>query len=220
MKFLKNWKLRREIKKYQKKEMRKSEIKERKVNYIFWGIVLIASFTLVYYFHFSKEILIIISMMIMGFVIADLFYYSWKLKRDLIMYEKSQFVRDSRIVKSIEDKREQTRNNITHVILKNEEGYDIKTWPVGKANSLIIGKSARMRVDINLGETAYSSLISKRHAILNKSDSGWFVEDLGSVNGTGIQRYADNRKIKIGNAPVKIQSGDIIYISTIALLVK
>lgn len=50
------------------------------------------------------------------------------------MYEKSQFVRDSRIVKSIEDKREQTRNNITHVILKNEEGYDIKTWPVGKAN--------------------------------------------------------------------------------------
>lgn len=220
MKFLKNWKLKREIKKYQKKEMRKSEIKERKVNYIFWGIVLIASFTLVYYFHFSKEILIIISMMIMGFVIADLFYYSWKLKRDLIMYEKSQFVRDSRIVKSIEDKREQTRNNITHVILKNEEGYDIKTWPVGKANSLIIGKSARMRVDINLGETAYSSLISKRHAILNKSDSGWFVEDLGSVNGTGIQRYADNRKIKIGNAPVKIQSGDIIYISTIALLVK
>lgn len=77
-----------------------------------------------------------------------------------------------------------------------------------------------MRVDINLGETAYSSLISKRHAILNKSDSGWFVEDLGSVNGTGIQRYADNRKIKIGNAPVKIQSGDIIYISTVALLVK
>jgi pSer/pThr/pTyr-binding forkhead associated (FHA) protein len=46
------------------------------------------------------------------------------------------------------------------------------------------------------------------------------VEDLGSVNGTGIQRYADNRKIKIGNAPVKIQSGDIIYISTVALLVK
>ncbi|MHD0316820.1 MULTISPECIES: FHA domain-containing protein [Fusobacterium] len=220
MRFLKNWKLRREIKKYQKKEMRKSEIKERKVNYIFWGIVLIASFALVYYFHFSKEILIIISMMIMGFVIADLFYYSWKLKRDLIMYEKSQFVRDSRIVKSIEDKREQSRNNITHVILKNEEGYDIKTWPVGKANSLIIGKSARMRVDINLGETAYSSLISKRHAILNKTDNGWFVEDLGSVNGTGIQRYADNRKIKIGNAPVKIQSGDIIYISTVALLVK
>ena len=53
MRFLKNWKLRREIKKYQKKEMRKSEIKERKVNYIFWGIVLIASFALVYYFHFS-----------------------------------------------------------------------------------------------------------------------------------------------------------------------
>lgn len=80
MRFLKNWKLKREIKKYQKKELQKSEIKERKVNYIFWGIVLIASFGLVYYFHFSKEILIVISMMIMGFVIADLFYYSWKLK--------------------------------------------------------------------------------------------------------------------------------------------
>ena len=42
MRFLKNWKLKREIKKYQKKELQKSEIKERKVNYIFWGIVLIA----------------------------------------------------------------------------------------------------------------------------------------------------------------------------------
>lgn len=75
-------------------------------------------------------------------------------------------------------------------------------------------------MDINLEATAYSSLISRNHAILNKTDNGWYLEDLGSKNGTGLQRYKDNRKIKIGNAPVKVQSGDIIYIATTAILLK
>jgi hypothetical protein len=55
MRFLKNWKLKREIKKYQKKELQKSEIKERKVNYIFWGIVLIAHLGWFIIFIFQKR---------------------------------------------------------------------------------------------------------------------------------------------------------------------
>ncbi len=220
MRFFKELKLKREIRKYQKRELLKHETREKRNNYIFWIIVGITCFSIAYYYNFSKDILTVISIFIMGLLIVDLFYSNWRLKRDLELYEKSQAVRDSRIIKSIEDKTEIQRNNITHLILKNESGYDIRTWAIGKQNSLIIGKTSRIRVDVDLTTTAYSALISKQHAILNRTDNGWYLEDLGSRNGTGLKRYSDNRKIKIGNAPIKVQSGDIIYIATTAILLK
>ena len=124
------------------------------------------------------------------------------------------------MLQSIEDKSYEKKKYLTHIILKNEEGYDVKTWSIGKANSLIIGKTSRVRVDIDLTEASYSSLVSKNHAILNKTDNGWFLEDLGSVNGTGIQKLSDNRKLKVKTGPVKVESGDIIYIATTALLIR
>lgn len=220
MRFIKELKLKREIRKYQRKELLKHETKEKKENYILWILAIMFCFFIAYYYNFSKHILILISVFLMLLLIMNLFYYNWKLRRDLELYERSQAVRDSKIIKSIEDKTEIRKNNITHLILKNESGYDIRTWAVGKANSLLIGKTTRMRVDIDLTTTAYSSLISKNHAILNRADNGWYLEDLGSKNGTGLKRYADNRKIKVGNAPVKVQSGDIIYIATTAILLK
>ncbi len=220
MRLIKELKLKREIRKYQRKELLKHETKEKKENYILWIVVIIFCFFIAYYYNFSKHILILISVFLMLLLIINLFYCNWKLRRDLELYERSQAVRDSKIIKSIEDKTEIRKNNITHLILKNESGYDIRTWAVGKANSLLIGKTTRMRVDIDLTTTAYSSLISKNHAILNRTDNGWYLEDLGSRNGTGLKRYADNRKIKVGNAPVKVQSGDIIYIATTAILLK
>ena len=203
MRFFKELKLKREIRKYQKRELLKHETREKRNNYIFWIIIGIACFSIAYYYNFSKDILTVISIFIMGLLIVDLFYSNWRLKRDLELY-----------------KTEIQRNNITHLILKNESGYDIRTWAIGKQNSLIIGKTSRIRVDVDLTTTAYSALISKQHAILNRTDNGWYLEDLGSRNGTGLKRYSDNRKIKIGNAPIKVQSGDIIYIATTAILLK
>lgn len=220
MRIFKELRLKREIKKYKKRELLKQETKGKLKSDIFWIIVAIISCTIAYYYNFSKDILTGISIFVMALLIVDLFYSNWSLKRDLELYEKSQAVRDARIIKSIEDKSEVQKNNITHLILKNESGYDIRTWVIGKQNSLIIGKTSRIRVDVDLTSTAYSSLISKQHAILNRTDSGWYLEDLGSRNGTGVKRYSDNRKIKIGNAPVKVQSGDIIYIATTAILLK
>lgn len=220
MRFLKDLKLKREIRKYQKRELMKHETLEKRNSYIFWIIAILSCFFINYYYNFLKDVIIATFIFLMFCLIVELFYSNWKLKRDLELYEKSQAVRDSKIIRNIEDKTEERRNNITHLILKNESGYDIRTWAIGKANSLLIGKTSRIRVDINLEATAYSSLISRSHAILNKTDNGWYLEDLGSKNGTGLQRYKDNRKIKIGNAPVKVQSGDIIYIATTAILLK
>lgn len=220
MRFFKQLKLKREIRRYQKRELLKYQNRESRRVYIGWCVIAIISLITAYYHNFSKEILITISIFIMGLLIVNLFYSNWKLKKDLVLYEKSQAVRDARIIKSIEDKTENQRNNITHLILKDELGYDIKSWRVGKESSLIIGKTSRVRVDIDLTTTAYSALISKQHAILNKTDNGWYLEDLGSRNGTGVKRHSDNRKIKIGDVPVKVQSGDIIYVATTAILLK
>ena len=68
--------------------------------------MVIVCFSMAYYYNFSKDILTFISIFIMVLLIIDLFYSNWKLKRDLELYEKSQAVRDSRIIKSIEDKTE------------------------------------------------------------------------------------------------------------------
>jgi hypothetical protein len=220
MKLFNNFRIQREIKKYQDKEVRKNEENSRKKTRLLWIFLIIIGFVVAYYNDFSWNVIIGILVVFFIFLIFDLFLGNYRLKKDILMYERSQNVRDSKIVQSIEYKVEQKRDVITHIILKNTEGYDVKIWSMGRANSMIIGKNSRIKVDVDLSNTAYPFLISKQHAILNKTDKGWYIEDLGSKNGTGIKKYSDNRKIKIGNAPVKVQSGDIIYIATTELLLK
>ena len=220
MRFLNDYKIKREIRKYQDKELKKNEEKSKKSNRIFWIILLLIGLIAIYYNEFSWNSIITVALFLFFAMIIDLFIKNYRLKRDIALYERSQNVRDSKIVETIEYKVEQKRDTIMQVILKNEDGYDGKVWNLGRANSMIIGKKSRMPIDIDLKHAAFSALISKKHAILNRTDKGWYIEDLGSRNGTGIQRYADNRKIKVGNAPIKLQSGDIIYIATTALLLK
>lgn len=220
MRFLNDYKIKREIRKYQDKELKKNEEKSKKSNKVLWGIILLVGLIIIYYNEFSWNSIITVALLLFFAMIIDLFMKNYRLKKDIALYERSQNVRDSKIVETIEYKVEQKRDTIMQIILKNEEGYDVKLWNLGRSNSMLIGKKSRAPIDIDLKHTAFSVLISKKHAILNRTDKGWYIEDLGSKNGTGIQRYADNRKIKVGNAPIKLQSGDIIYIATTALLLK
>ena len=220
MRFLNDYRIKREIKKYQDKELKKNEERTKRGSKVLWIFLIIVGLIVIYYHEFSRDSIIIVSLCFLAVLLINLFLRNHRLKKDIILYERSQNVRDSKIVESIEYKVEQKRDVITQIILKNEEGYDVKVWNIGRANSMLIGKKTRIVVDVDLKNTAYSALISKRHALLNRTEKGWYIEDLGSRNGTGLQRYADNRKIKVGNAPIKVQSGDVIYISTIALLLK
>ena len=122
-------------------------------------------------------------------------------------------------VKEIEDLE---KNQIEHIFLKDSEDYDMKIWKVGRATSLLIGKqSPRNRVDIDVSEGIYSNLVSRAHGILNRVNGIWYYEDLGSQNGSGIERSLDKRKIKLKkNIPVKVESGDIIYLATTKILLK
>ena len=123
------------------------------------------------------------------------------------------------IVKEIEDLE---KKQIEYIFLKDSEDYDMKIWKIGRATSLLIGKqSPRNRVDIDVSEGIYSNLVSRAHGILNRVNGIWYYEDLGSQNGSGIERSLDKRKIKLKkNIPVKVESGDIIYLATTKILLK
>ena len=122
-------------------------------------------------------------------------------------------------VKEIEDLE---KKQIEYIFLKDSEDYDMKIWKIGRATSLLIGKqSPRNRVDIDVSEGIYSNLVSRAHGILNRVNGIWYYEDLGSQNGSGIERSLDKRKIKLKkNIPVKVESGDIIYLATTKILLK
>ena len=220
MVFTKEWELSREIKRHQRKKLDKGIFRYSKKVIISSIVFLLIVLWYLNYENYSKESLVNVYAVIVGIVIIILFHSNIKLKRQIILYEQSQAVRDNRIVQQIEDKQEISRNEISNIILKNDEGYDIKTWSVGKVDSLVIGKNSRVKVDIDLSNCNYSQIISKKHAMLNKTDNGWYLEDLNSKNGTGISRLSDNRKLKVKDSPVKVQSGDTIYIGQTALLLK
>ena len=113
-------------------------------------------------------------------------------------------------------------NQIKKIIVKDENDYDIKTWDVGRANSILIGKKLHTnKVDVDLTNSIYSSLVSRVHGVLNRVEDIWYYEDLGSKNGSGIEKKSDRRKIKLKpNRAIKVESGDIIHIATTKILIK
>lgn len=71
----------------------------------------------------------------------------------------------------------------------------------------LVGTSMRLgTADIIIGRSPASTLVlddeyaSSRHARLHRDDKGWWIEDLGSTNGTFVddERIAEPRPLKIG----------------------
>ncbi len=119
-------------------------------------------------------------------------------------------------------KYEKRYSGIEKLILIDEEGANIKFWDIGGKTSLLIGKNSKdNEVDIDLHDTEYASLISRQHAVMNYAGDTWYVEDIGSINGSGIKRINESSKFKFEkNKPYKVNSGDIIYVANTKLLAK
>lgn len=82
-------------------------------------------------------------------------------------------------------------------------------------------RTPRNKVDIDISEGIYSNLVSRTRGVLNKVNGVWYYEDLGSQNGSGIEKKSDRRKVKLKrNTPIKVESGDIIYLAITKLLLK
>ncbi|MFF2157706.1 FHA domain-containing protein [Paenibacillus chitinolyticus] len=114
------------------------------------------------------------------------------------------------------------REAIAKLVLLNEDGESVKEWYIQGETSLLIGKSSgQNEVDIDLADTEYASLIQSEHAVLNRSGREWFIEDVDSESGVGIQKSGRSPRDKQEvEEPHKLDVGDIVYIANTRLLVK
>ena len=217
------------IKKYEKRKLNVKNQKSYKflnIKNILIMIVLIFTFIFVHFSGYSTKSLYFSIFIYIGvtlyLLIVERFFEKVEVEEEIknIKYERE---REHNVflerVKKIEDLE---KKQIEHIFLKDSEDYDMKIWKIGRATSLLIGKqSPRNRVDIDVSEGIYSNLVSRAHGILNRVNGIWYYEDLGSQNGSGIERSLDKRKIKLKkNIPVKVESGDIIYLATTKILLK
>ena len=62
--------------------------------------------------------------------------------------------------------------------------------------------------EVERGVRADSPLVSRRHALLTRRDDGWWIQDLGSANGT----FVNGERV----ARQAIKAGDLIHIADIA----
>jgi hypothetical protein len=119
-------------------------------------------------------------------------------------------------------KHETKYDGIKKLILRDDEGRNVKVWDIEAKTAVLIGKKTRdNEVDIDLSETDYATLVSQQHAVLNFSENFWYIEDLGSTNGSGVLRPKDNSKVRLElGKPFRLCSDDVIYISNLKILVK
>ncbi|MDP4180317.1 MAG: FHA domain-containing protein [Bacillota bacterium] len=113
-------------------------------------------------------------------------------------------------------------SNLTKIVLIDDDGSTVKTWNLKGKISLLIGKNSNENeVDIDLSETTYSSLVSRQHAVLNYSKNCWYIEDIGSSNGSGLKKEDEDAKFKLeAGKPYELNAGDTIYIANTKLILK
>lgn len=110
---------------------------------------------------------------------------------------------------------------IGELALLGEEDDIVRTWRILGMPSAIIGKSTlTTHADIDLRDTAFATMVDPEHALLNYTQSGWYIEDNDSRNGISIVKR-DQKKYHISKTePCLLEKGDIIYIANTRLLVQ
>ena len=217
------------IRKYEKRKLNARNQKSYKffnVKNILIMIVLIFTFIFVHFSGYSAKSLYFSIFIYIGvtlyLLIVERFFEKVEVQEEIRNIKNDREREHNVFLERVKEIEDLEKNQIEHIFLKDSEDYDMKIWKVGRATSLLIGKqSPRNRVDIDVSEGIYSNLVSRAHGILNRVNGIWYYEDLGSQNGSGIEKSLDKRKMKLKkNIPVKVESGDIIYLATTKILLK
>ena len=217
------------IKKYEKRKLNAKNQKSYKflnIKNILIMTVLIFTFIFVHLSGYSTKSLYFSIFIYIGvtlyLLIVERFFEKVEVEEEIKNIKNEREKEHNVFLERVKEIEDLEKNQIEHIFLKDSEDYDMKIWKIGRATSLLIGKqSPRNRVDIDVSEGIYSNLVSRAHGILNRVNGIWYYEDLGSQNGSGIERNIDKRKIKLKkNIPVKVESGDIIYLATTKILLK
>ena len=219
----------RGIKKYEKRKLNARNQKSYKffnVKNILIMMVLIFTFIFVHFSGYSAKSLYFSIFIYIGvtlyLLIVERFFEKVEVQEEIRNIKNDREREHNVFLEKVKEIEDLEKSQIEHIFLKDSEDYDMKIWKVGRATSLLIGKQTpRNRVDIDVSDGIYSNLVSRAHGILNRVNGIWYYEDLGSQNGSGIERNLDKRKIKLKkNIPVKVESGDIIYLATTKILLK
>ena len=217
------------IKKYEKRKLNAKNQKSYKflnIKNILIMTVLIFTFIFVHFSGYSTKSLYFSIFIYIGvtlyLLIVERFFEKVEVQEEIRNIKNDREREHNVFLERVKEIEDLEKNQIDHIFLKDSEDYDMKIWKVGRATSLLIGKqSPRNRVDIDVSEGIYSNLVSRAHGILNRVNGIWYYEDLGSQNGSGIEKSLDKRKMKLKkNIPVKVESGDIIYLATTKILLK
>ena len=134
--------------------------------------------------------------------------------------------RDTRDRKMITEQRDLSQTGekelITEIVLLSEEDRPLMTWDLYGKTAMVIGRDVKEnQVDIDLGQSAYASMVDIEHAVLNYSAGDWYVEDLGSTNGISVKKAGDGRVYKLSrDTPCRLERGDCLYIGLNRLLLK
>ncbi|ACZ01084.1 FHA domain-containing protein [Streptobacillus moniliformis] len=172
---------------------------------------------------FSYKILLIFySLLNVYMLYFFLFYYPYERKRNIRYMNKILQEKKEEYIKELnEEKIKLNINNIKLLTLKDDFDYDIYSWDIENKYSIVIGKKSEKNsdIDIDLSNHEYSHLVSRIHGLLNKVDEKWYYEDLGSKNGSGIERKNKIKEKLVANKSYLVEAGDIIYIGVIKILV-
>jgi len=107
------------------------------------------------------------------------------------------------------------RSKIKMIQLLDDREEVVKEWYIRDEQGLLIGKNFQSQlVDIDLTDANYAVLIEKQHAALNCVNGKWFLEDLGSRNGTGVKAVKTSKVKRLEDEEmVMVSPGDRIYIA-------
>ena len=147
-----------------------------------------------------------------------IFFYPNDRKKHIIYVNKILESKKKELVKYFTEieKNRNKKKNITKLILKDVDDYDLSTWDISQKQTLLIGKGEN--VDIDLSKNDFSYLVSRIHGVLNKVNDTWVYEDMESKNGSGIEKN-DGIKQRLNSlVPYSLEYGDYLYIGTIKIL--
>ena len=147
-----------------------------------------------------------------------IFFYPNDRKKHIIYVNKILESKKKELVKDFTEieKNRNKKKNITKLILKDVDDYDLSTWDISQKQTLLIGKGEN--VDIDLSKNDFSYLVSRIHGVLNKVNDTWVYEDMESKNGSGIEKN-DGIKQRLNSlVPYSLEYGDYLYIGTIKIL--
>ncbi|WP_459767662.1 FHA domain-containing protein [Alkaliphilus crotonatoxidans] len=111
---------------------------------------------------------------------------------------------------------------ITVIALLNEEDEIIREWELYGKTAVVIGRNTKeIQVDVDLSDVTYASLIDPQHAVMNFASGNWYIEDVHSQNGIGLQKESERTSSRLAkDKPCKVIKGDIVLIAKTKLLIR